>query len=131
MLANLAAKVGPEFLGQVANHIQQHGGAPDVDRVAQRALALWIIRVRNTRGDGTARNLGVIDLQRPTVCLRDEGAAHRIHRATPLAAFTQPEIAGVLMKNCGIDALGHVVSHDKIRKRCTEIFPITRRALPE
>ena len=44
---NFAPNVGPEFLGHIAEGVQNDVSAPDTDRVAECALVWWMVRVRD------------------------------------------------------------------------------------
>ena len=72
LFPNPAAKVGPEFLGYIANRAQQDVGAPDAECIAERALALWMVQVRNTGRHAVAHDLRVIELRFAAVGARDD-----------------------------------------------------------
>jgi hypothetical protein len=98
VLVNLAANVGPEFLGHIAGGIQRGVRAPNADGIAQRALALGMVAIRDAGGDGVAHDLGVIELCCATIGARHEDAANGIRDAVPGGAGAELEITRDLMQ---------------------------------
>jgi len=87
LLVNLAADVGPEFLGPIAGGIQHGVRAPNADGIAQCTLALGMVGIRDAGGDGVAHNLGVIELCCATIGARHEDAASGIQDAAPSGSW--------------------------------------------
>src|ERR1700739_1966493 len=98
--AKFGAQVGPELLSHVAEGVQQDVGAPDVEGVAQGALALRVVGVRNSSGHGVADDFRGIELKGATVTVVTKcGSWHTSCDAH--AALAELEVARVLMKQRG------------------------------
>jgi len=104
---NFAAEVGPEFLGEVAECVEEDVGAPDGHGVAKVALIGRMVGVGDAGGDGVADDFGVIELRFATVGASDEDTADGIFDAVPGAAGAELEVTRVLMKKGGEDGGGH------------------------
>src|SRR5580693_8744937 len=99
VVVDLAADVGPEFLGYVTDCVEEDVGAPDAHGTAEGALVLRVVGVRDAGGDGVANDFGVIELSFPTVGASDEDAADGILRAVPGAARAELKIARILIED--------------------------------
>src|SRR5882762_3580435 len=63
VVVDLAADVGPEFFGYVAECVQEDVGAPDGHSIAEGALVLGMVGVGDAGGDGVAYDFGIIELE--------------------------------------------------------------------
>src|ERR1700739_3257842 len=114
--AKFGAQVGPELLSHVAEGVQQDVGAPDVEGVAQGALALRVVGVRNSSGHGVADDFRGIELKGATVTVVTKcGSWH-----TSCDATRRPCRAG---SSAGLDEAGW----ETRRSSSTCQFPCRRR----
>src|SRR5215469_13774628 len=92
-------------------------------------LIPWMVDVRNTGRDGVAHDLGVIELPFAAIRASDEDLAHRIDRAVPGTAFTEPEVARVLMQKRGEHGGRHKSASPSVGVECTEALRVTLQTL--
>ncbi len=130
VVVDLAADVGPEFFGYVAECVQEDVGAPDGHSVAEGALVVGMVGVGDAGGDGVAHDFGIIELEFAAVGASDEDAADGILRAVPLGAGAELKIARVLMKERGEDGGGHQGADAGVGEGGGVAFAVAPKTLP-
>ena len=128
-MAELAAEVGPEFFGDVAEHVEHDVGAPDVEGVAEGALALGMVGVGDAGGNGVADDFGIIELEGAVIGASDKDAGGGVQQATTDSALAELEIARVLVQDGGEDRGGHERADAGVGVESGEALVVTREAL--
>src|ERR1039458_1081844 len=88
-----------------------------------------VIGVRNRHGCRVAEHFGKVEIGSARVLMRPENLSHRVAEPRPTSSRAAAKIAGVLMQEGRVDALGHEIADREIGISGAEILRVSLHAL--